>query len=139
MPQHRQDPGRAARRAARGWRAVARAAFALLAVAPVAHASLQPPVLPDEPEETLLAVGGGLYGALALDARGQPHVVFGGTQGDAPPLRHAWFDGLVWRLRTIAPDRLGLRDFIDLTAEQWFAALPGPPPLFTDGFESAPR
>lgn len=105
MAQHRQHPGSPARR----WRVVALAAFALLAAAPAAVASLQAPVLPEEPEETLLAVGDGLHGALALDAGGQPHVVFGGTQGDAPPLRHAWFDGLVWRLRTIAPDRLGLR------------------------------
>jgi hypothetical protein len=94
-----------------GWFSTAAALLAaVLAVlaAPGARASLQPPVLPDEPEETLLAVGDGLRSALVLDAGGQPHVIYGGTQGDAPPLRHAWFDGLVWRLRSIAPDRLGI-------------------------------
>jgi hypothetical protein len=28
-----------------------------------------------------------------------------------------------------------LRDFIGMTADQWFASLPGDPPLFADGFE----
>lgn len=103
----RSHPAPVAHGATRGWWRAAAALLAAALAAPDASASLQPPVLPEEPEEALLAVGGGLYGTLALDARGQPHVVFGGTQGDAPPLRHAWFDGLVWRLRTIAPDRLG--------------------------------
>ena len=110
MPHHRPHPGHRAHRATRGWRRIAAALLATVLVAPNAWASLQPPVLPDEPEETLLAVGDGLRSSLALDANGQPHVVYGGTQGDAPPLRHAWFDGLVWRLRTIAPERLGNGD-----------------------------
>jgi hypothetical protein len=97
------------------------AAFA--AIPAPAPAALQAPVLPAAPEETLLAIGDGLVSHVALDSRGQPHVVHGGRFSNNLPLRHAWFDGFTWRVRTLADERTLALDTVRVGEVLHIAAL----------------
>lgn len=76
----------------------------LWALPMLAQAALQPPTTPRAPRAELIVAGSELSHALALDAHGWPHLVYGNASQSGLPLTHAWYDGQVWLQRQLGAD-----------------------------------